>query len=789
MARHPPSGLLGRHEASAIIPVEAESTSDGVFLATHSTIPITQRDQVDNARGGTVVDEQALLRAVQEQPADQPIIPILGKSGTGKSHLVRWLRAHLETKESTRLIFVPKHRMSLRGILELILEHATGDRADELRAKVATAVDAAADEKTAQLKLRNALAVNIETRGIDPTGPPRRSNSAPTSPPPVAFRRCSETTSSGADSSTRTGPIARLVREKLTGKGDEDKEDAFGFTADDLNLSVDDVNRAGQAAREVAGALTSEPTFRELAATMINEQLGPSVSEVFGVGGDDLKQILTDVRVEMDKQGLELLVLIEDFSIFQGIQGGLIDAITLISTETQRLCPMRVVMAVTTGYFVNQMPETVYTRTYRVFDLDLPDGTEASFKPAGFAGSIPQRRSCRSSGPRCSTRTRRRTDQRLRTVPRQRGVPLLLRRRSTATGSSRSTPPPSTAPSRANRADGSFVARNVLTRVLRPVLHRDQAEIDNGRFPSDGFANDFRTGATTAWPTSRTRSNCGRPETRNLPNVASGWCDSGVRARARRTSRRRSMTPSMSRRSTVSTIRSRRSRTCPSVPGTRAFADSHPDSATSRCGSDARQGRRSLARHRQHPAEATSTTFATSSSTRSDSDSRSTTDTAATVCGATTRRSLRGSRRRWSSSTKRNSLTLSCRWTDRTLTTCERFGHSLGPTTRAPGRSAGRRESAAARRDRDRATGQRTVSAALSPAAAPRRRRRTGSARRSRYSALRERSESPTRSSRTPPVGSEPCSPRPLHGQTPIRGPASGPSTASSWTAPAAVTA
>ena len=90
---------------------------------------------------------------------------------------MRWLRAHLDTKDSTRLIFVPKHRMSLRGILELILEHATGDKADELRAKVATAVDAAADEKTAQLKLRAALAVNIETRGAalkDVT--PRRSN-------------------------------------------------------------------------------------------------------------------------------------------------------------------------------------------------------------------------------------------------------------------------------------------------------------------------------------------------------------------------------------------------------------------------------------------------------------------------------------------------------------------------------------------------------------------------------------------------------------------------------------
>ncbi|NYG07747.1 hypothetical protein BJ986_002234 [Phycicoccus badiiscoriae] len=482
------------NEASAIIPVEAESTSDGVFLSTHSTIPITQRDQVDSAQGGAVVDEYALLRAVQEQPSDLPIIPILGKSGTGKSHLVRWLRTHLETKDSTRLIFVPKHRMSLRGTLELILEHATGDRADELRAKVATAVDGAADEKTAQLKLRNALAVNIETRGNRSDGSAEeielRAYLASAGGLPALF----------GDDVFRSrlldqnGPIARLVREKLSGKGDEDKEDAFGFTADDLNLSVDDVNRAGQAAREVAGALTSEPNFRELAARMINEQLGPSVSEVFGIGGDDLKQILTDVRVEMDKQGLELLVLIEDFSIFQGIQGGLIDAMTIISTKTQKLCPMRVVMAVTTGYFVNQMPETVYTRTYRVFDLDLPDGIDAMFKPVGFASRYLN--AVRVGAAELDAAYARGDE--LPNACEQCPVNAACHASFGEADGYGLFPFNAVALDRAIKsqsADGSFVARDVLTRVLRPVLHRDQAEIDNGRFPSDGFASEFRTGA------------------------------------------------------------------------------------------------------------------------------------------------------------------------------------------------------------------------------------------------------------------------------------------------------
>ncbi|SFJ63644.1 protein DpdH [Cellulomonas sp. KH9] len=489
-----PAACWNANEASTIIPVEAESTSDSVFLATHSTIPITQRDQVDNAQGGVVVDEHALLRAVQEQPADLPIIPILGKSGTGKSHLVRWLRAHLETKDSTRLIFVPKHRMSLRGILELILEHATGNRADELRAKVATAVDAAADEKTAQLKLRNALAVNIETRGNRSDGSAEEIESRAYLASPGGLPALFGDDVFRGRLLDEKGPIARLVREKLAGKGDEDKEDAFGFTADDLNLSVDDVNRAGQAAREVAGALTSAPAFRELAATMINEQLGPSVSEVFGVGGDDLRQILTDVRVEMDKQDLELLVLIEDFSIFQGIQGGLIDAITLISTETQRLCPMRVVMAVTTGYFVNQMPETVYTRTYCVFDLELPGGIETSFNPGGFVGRYLN--AVRVGAAELGA-AHARGDE-LTNACEQCPVNAACHASFGEVDGYGLFPFNAAALDRAIKSqsvDGSFVARNVLTRVLRPVLHRDQTEIEHGRFPSEGFASDFRTGA------------------------------------------------------------------------------------------------------------------------------------------------------------------------------------------------------------------------------------------------------------------------------------------------------
>lgn len=488
-----PATCWAAAETIRVIPTEAETPSNAVFLATHSSIPIFRRDMVTNARRITKTDEHALLAAVLEQPADQPILPILGGSGTGKSHLVRWLRAKLPESDSRRVIFVPKHRMSLRGILDLILERATSDRAEELRQKVTKAAEGITGDHEAKLRLRSELAVLIETRGVrtDVSAEERELRTYLASGEglpallgdPVFRDRLFDEQS----------PISRLVREKLAGRGSEDKEEAFGFTADDLAMSVDDVSRASAAASTVAAALTSGPEFREIAARMLNEQLSPAVSQVFGIGGDDLKDLLVEVRVELKQQGLELLLLIEDFSIFQGIQGGLLDAITLIPTQDNDVCPMRVVMAVTTGYFVNQMPDTVYTRVYKVFDLDDPN-PRVSFDPAAVAALY--------------MNAIRIGSQRLEDVHEGGGeTPNACEQCPVndachqAFGSVAGIglfPFNQNAIGKAVKSklvDDRLSVRDFLTRVLRPVLFNNHDEIERGTFPNSEFDTAFRAGA------------------------------------------------------------------------------------------------------------------------------------------------------------------------------------------------------------------------------------------------------------------------------------------------------
>lgn len=488
-----PPACWEANEAERIIPTEAESPSDAAFLATHTSIPVFQRDVVVNDNGASETDESALLQAILEQPADQPILPILGSSGTGKSHLVRWVRAKLPDQPSRRVIFVPKHRMSLRGVLDLILQHATGDRADELRHKVATAAEGFDNEEVARLRLRSELALLIETEishsdSNSEEQTLRKYLSARDGLPALlgdeVFRDALL---------SESGPISRLVREKLRGRGAEDKEDGFGFTPEDLIMSVDDMSRAGAAAKIMAHSLTGNPEVREIAAQMLNEQLGPAISRVFGIGGDDLKDLLVEVRSEFKKQGLELLLLIEDFSIFQGIQGGLLDAITLIPTQGNDICAMRVVMAVTTGYFQKQMPDTVYTRVYKVFDLDArtarvtfsPESLAARYMNAIRVGSanLEQAHSDKADVPNACDQCPV-NDACHKAFGAVDGYGLF----------------PFNAPAldkavSSKLVDDRLSVRDFLTRVLRPVLFNSQSDINTGNFPSRQFDDLFRKGA------------------------------------------------------------------------------------------------------------------------------------------------------------------------------------------------------------------------------------------------------------------------------------------------------
>ena len=480
-----PASCWTTDQAERALPTEAESPSDGIFLATHAPLPIYQLTNA-MADEGTLVGEEDVLAAVLA-PGDLPIVPVLGPSGSGKSHLVRWLRHRLEVERPDDLVvvFVPKFAMSLKGIALEIIRAGDGPEFESLAAEVRGATQDLTDQM-AVLSLRSALANLVQTEGVaahpDEDADtasirgflaehmPNLLNDGVAGPP--LFK-------DGA-------PIHRLAMENLRGRQGEDKERAFTFAATDLEISLADIGQAGASAQLILAQLAANPQMRELAATMLNEQLEPAISSVFGIKGATITDIFLRLRKHFHHRGQRLLLLIEDFSIFQGIQRGVLDAITVIPGEKDELCSLRTVMAVTTGYFRESLPDTVRTRTHCVFDL-TPRDTEANNIGRFVAGYLNAARleGTALQGFKGDTAPPNACDR----------CPV----RETCHGAFGEVDGVGLFPLTAHLVDqtsrnlgAGFIARTYLNQVLKPLLVNEAASIDRAEFPSERFANAHR---------------------------------------------------------------------------------------------------------------------------------------------------------------------------------------------------------------------------------------------------------------------------------------------------------
>jgi len=470
---------------------EADAPPDAVFLATHVETPIFRR-QVGTTAQGVEVTEAQVLHDLEHLPADMPILPILGESGTGKSHLVRWLRLQLRETAARRVVWIPKYRTNLRGVLETILEQPGSAELDEVRREIIHASDQYT-EVEARLRLLTTLANRIELHGAGPEDEmdrePREyvAASLPALLLDPVFKE--QLLTDGAT-------IGRIVHEKLVGREFEDKEEPFAFRLEDLPLRPSDASRAGATARELMSYLVADRELQQVTVTMMNEQRDAAIAEIFGVGRGQLREVMLKLRRLLHQQGIELILLIEDFTILQGLQGELLDAIieAPLRDGRQELCTIRVAMAVTEGYFRDHVLATVRTRTLHEYVLDMRLSDIDQDKRHSFVTAYLN-----------ATRVGRESLEQAYDLGGGDWIPNACETCPVqepchegfgAVDGRGLYPFNHAALERAIKSksniDLQFVPRTVLTRVLRPVLADHADAIREGEFPSKEFANDFR---------------------------------------------------------------------------------------------------------------------------------------------------------------------------------------------------------------------------------------------------------------------------------------------------------
>jgi len=365
-------------DVGKIVVYDAVMPSDAVFLATHTSAPIW-RVEFESTAKGELCTEQDLLRHFIDTESELLFAPITGPSGRGKSHLVRWLRINIPEDQKRHVVYIPKYNTNLRGVIQQILRGLSGQRVDELNAELAKAADSV-NEATAPRKLLDAIAARIEqssTMGVLNAGGAKKHEIEQLK---YAIQWLPELIRNHTFRHTllskESGVISRFAKEAIQGRGKGDRDEPFSFEENDLPRNVHEVSKAGDDIKKFYGHFVANRSLRLQCVHLLNEHLGPAVAEVIGLRSDKLYEILLDLRKLLLDQGKELVLLIEDFTVLQGVQKELLDALieTPVRDGKKVLCSVRVAVAVTTGRFLDDF-ETVLTRAKFkgfIYRLDVP---------------------------------------------------------------------------------------------------------------------------------------------------------------------------------------------------------------------------------------------------------------------------------------------------------------------------------------------------------------------------------------------------------------------------------
>lgn len=352
----------------------AEHISDGLFRAVHSDWDLKVSPQVGKRfqdigdANWTDVTPAAFLDDFLRENRPHALAAILGTTGSGKSHLVHWMRLNIKPDSSRLVLVVRKSGTSLRAIVKMIIAELPEDQQGSFLETLQSAGDGTQNRDDQKQQLLNDLAQVIREDKLAPDAD--EVEQALIGRLPDLFQDPHMRKAHFLGDNT---VIAEIVDHIFAPSNAQDRPDQRrSFSESDLPLGGMDFAHASKLAQDAIQIIELDPpTYLPLAIKIINRNLDRAVARTLSFSGDRVEELMTRLRTYLKSQGKELILLVEEFARLQGIDRALLQAIT--SQGDERQCKMRTAIAVTTGFF-QSVAETAYMRTTHIVDMDRSAG-------------------------------------------------------------------------------------------------------------------------------------------------------------------------------------------------------------------------------------------------------------------------------------------------------------------------------------------------------------------------------------------------------------------------------
>jgi hypothetical protein len=373
-------------EVRRIINPFAEHMPDSLFRAVHTDwtlkmsppIGTSFQELVASPASYADVEPSVFLEDFLRNDRPHVLAVALGETGSGKSHLIHWMRLNIKEDEGRMVLVVRKSGTSLRAIVEMIINRLPQEEQQGFRDTLNRAGDGTATRDGQKQQLLNDIAYVIREDIVSETDGDVETEDALIKYLPDLFQDpYIRETRFLKDDYIVADIVDHIFAPSSAGNRPTDR---YAFELADLPLGGMDFVNASKNARDAIQIIDADPTVtRPMALRIINRNLAKATSRTLSFSGDRVEELMGRLRTHLKKQGRELVLLVEEFARLQGIDRALLQAIT--NQGDGSYCRMRSAIAVTTGFF-ESVAETAYMRTTHIIDMDRSAGRQRDGRSA-----------------------------------------------------------------------------------------------------------------------------------------------------------------------------------------------------------------------------------------------------------------------------------------------------------------------------------------------------------------------------------------------------------------------
>ena len=356
---------IARKRYMDVLRPDVMHNSQGDFLATHVQMKklyvteyLTDHAEVPEQDKKHPKTEEDVYRQFMGEKEEDQFVLVIGGSGAGKSHLIRWINSVLEIKKSENEIVLPIRRAdntlkgTIRQLIELPEVRDLPNR--ELYKKLASAANTVPEKELKETIYYQFIIqiTNDDGKAGEEEGERKISNVDRRHLIALLQNSLFKTRLMGDD-----GPIDRIYGKFAENKTSEVNDKAPEFAREDFEIDAEFRNQlfsgADDKARKIADKLLGKPDFVDSVKEYMNLFVDKVIQRCAGLEPGDLANVIEEIRQELFRQGKTLTILIEDITAASGVDDSLLDALLTDKIEypDKNLCRLNAVVGTTDGYY------------------------------------------------------------------------------------------------------------------------------------------------------------------------------------------------------------------------------------------------------------------------------------------------------------------------------------------------------------------------------------------------------------------------------------------------------